>query len=100
MIPVGYMYKKVVIKPEWLQVTNTVDVYSLSNCISHGFADYINYWQHNGYWLFDSPAIIEALAAAENIDLSDTTLFYYEAYEYEYVEETDTWATFTPNHHS
>lgn len=96
MIPVGYMYKKVVIKPEWLQATNAVDVYSLSNCISHNFADYINYWEHNGYWLFDSPAIIEALAMAENIDLSDTTLFYYEAYEYEYVEETDTWATFTP----
>lgn len=49
MIPVGYMYKKVVIKPEWLQATNAVDVYSLSNCISHNFANYINYWQHNGY---------------------------------------------------
>lgn len=83
MIPVGYMYKKVVIKPDWLQAANIVDVHSLSNCISHNFADYINYWQHNGYWLFDSPAIIEALAMAENIDLSDTTLFYYEAYEYE-----------------
>ena len=56
MIPVGYMYKKIVIKPDWLKAANIVDVYSLSNCISHGFADYINYWQHNGYWLFDSPA--------------------------------------------
>lgn len=96
MIPIGYLCKKVAIRPEWLNPVSVADIYSLSNCISHDFANYINWWQHNGYWLFDSPVIIEALAMAENIDLTGTTLFYYEAYEYEYVEEIDTWVKFTP----
>lgn len=51
MIPIGYMAKHVVKKPDWLQTNQVEDIYSVSNCISDDFADYINYWQHNGYWL-------------------------------------------------
>ena len=97
MIPAGYMYKKVEAKPDWLEAEKVVDVYSLSNCVSDDFADYINYWKHNGYWLFDSPAIIEEIAANENIDLSGTTLFYYEVYEYEFDEEKEEWLSFEPD---
>jgi hypothetical protein len=97
MIPVGYMYKRVAVRPDWLKVVDTVhDVYSLCNCISDDFADYINYWKHNGYWLFNSPEVIEEIATNENIDLSDTTLFYYEAYEYEFDEKSNKWTVFTP----
>lgn len=96
MIPVGFMYKKVAKRPDWLKAEAVTDIYSLSHCVSDDFADYINYWKHNGYWLFDSPQIIEEIAKNEGISLSGMTLFYYEAYEYEFDEESKAWAGFTP----
>lgn len=96
MIPVGYLSKRVAARPDWLQAPTVVDIYSLSGCISADFADYINYWKHNGYWLFDSPDAISELAATDGIDLSGTTLFYYETYEYEFDEDTQAWSAFAP----
>jgi hypothetical protein len=90
------MYKKVAIRPEWLKAGDMLDVYSLSNCISENFADYTNYWKHNGYWLFDSPVVLEELAANEGIDLSDSRLFYYEAYQLEFDEDSSEWTSFSP----
>lgn len=98
MIPVGCMYKRVVTRPDWLKKAETIfDVYSLSNCISRNFADYINYWKHNGYWLFNSPEVMEDIAKNEGIDLSEAVLFYYEAYEYEFNEDAKQWSAFTPD---
>jgi len=90
------MYKKVAFRPDWLKAEAVLDVYSISNCISDAFADYINYWKHNGYWLFDTPAIIEEIAKSEGVDMSGTTLFYYEVYEYEFDEKLNGWSAFTP----
>ncbi len=90
------MYKRVETKPDWLKSDAVRDVYSLSNCISDDFADYINYWKHNGYWLFDSPRVIEELSESEGIDLSGATLFYYEAYEYEFNDIQNEWVTYAP----
>ena len=94
MTPIGYMYKTVAARSDWLKAPGVVDICSVSGCWSTDFADYINYWEHNGYWFFDAPRIIENLAKDENIDLSGMTLFYYEAYEYEFDENTGTWSTF------
>jgi hypothetical protein len=44
MIQVGYMAKRVVKRPDWLEANQVVDIYSVSNCNSKDFADYINYW--------------------------------------------------------
>jgi hypothetical protein len=59
-------------------------VYSVSGCVSEDFADYVNYWKHNGYWLFDSPEGIRTLARENSIELEGTSLFYYEAHEMEF----------------
>jgi hypothetical protein len=96
MIPVGYMAKRVATKPDWLRVDHVKDIYSVSNCISEDFADYINFWKHNGYWLFDSPNVIEELAAENNISLDGAKFFYYEVYEYQCYEDDPTWETFEP----
>jgi hypothetical protein len=96
MIPIGYMLKKVESKPDWLKAEAVQDIYSLSGCVSEDFADYINYWKHNGYWLFNSPQVIENLAKSESIDLTGTTLFYYEAYEYEFDEDGKKWSEYSP----
>ena len=75
MLPVGYLFKHVALRPEWIKASHVEDIYSLASCISDNFADYINYWRHNGYWLFDSPTIIEVLAENNGIDLTGCTPF-------------------------
>ena len=94
MIPAGYMAKYVARKPEWLQAPAVQDIYSVSNCVSQAFADYINFWKHNGYWLFDSPDIIRAVAREQSVLLEGTSLFYYEAYEEEFDDAT--WHPYAP----
>ena len=84
MIPIGYLAKRVVPKPEFLKASQVVDIFSVSNCVNDDFADYIGYWKHNGYWLFDSPEIMRSLAAEHAISLDGISVFYYEAYELEF----------------
>ncbi len=94
MRPIGYLYKKVAKRPTWLKVDQVDDVYALSGCISANFADYINYWKHNGFWLFNSPEVIETLAAEHSISLDGMKLFYYEAFEEEFDDELDQWVPY------
>jgi hypothetical protein len=58
------------------------------------FADYIRFWRHNGFWLFDSPEIIREVAKENAIDLTGTSLFYYEAHETEF--DGTQWRPFAP----
>jgi hypothetical protein len=95
MIPVGYLAKKTCKKPEGFRMAAVDDVYSVSGDVNEDFADYIDSWKHNGYWLFDSPEIISELAARKSVDLSDSLLFYYEAYEEEFTG--DLWRPFAPS---
>jgi hypothetical protein len=68
MIPAGFMAKRVVAMREWLPQVSSI--YSVSGCISTDFADYIQFWGHDGYWLFDSPEVIVDLARRNTIDLA------------------------------
>ena len=83
MIPAGYMAKRVQ-TPKGFHIDQVADVYSVSSCVNENFADYIEYWKHNGHWLFDSPEIIQAVARDNAIELKGTKLFYYEVYEKEF----------------
>ncbi|MFD2177705.1 hypothetical protein [Veronia pacifica] len=96
MIPVGYMYKTVHERPDWLKTEQVSDIYSVSSCVSEDFADWINYWEHNGYWFFNSPKDIEKLAIKNDIDLREMTLFYYTAYEYQWDEFERRWEKYQP----
>jgi len=95
MIPAGYMAKHVRERPDSLKAAQVTDIYSVSPCMSNNFAYYIILWKHNGYWLFDSPQIILAAARENSIDVTPTTLFYYEVYELEF--DGKSWNTFAPN---
>ena len=96
MIPVGYMAKRVVVRPDWIKAEGVADIYSVSGCVSKDFAAYINYWKHNGYWFFDSPQTIQKLAKQNAIDLTGTTLFYYEVYDLEFDDGEGQWVSFQP----
>lgn len=95
MTPAGYMAKRVMKRPESLNAHDADDIFSVSHCMSEDFADYINFWKHNGYWLFDAPQIIRQIADENSIDLKGTTLFYYEVYELQF-EEDNGWKSFAP----
>ena len=88
------MAKHIKLKPEWLRAPQVVDIRSLSCCISENFADYVSYWRHNGFWLFDSPEIIRSVAAENSISLVGAQFFYYEAYEMEL--DGNGWVPFSP----
>jgi hypothetical protein len=95
MIPAGYMAKRVEKRPDWLHTDQVVDIYSVSGCNSEDFApDYIDYWKHNGYWLFDSPEIIKNVAKENSIQLDGTSLFFYEVHELEF--DGKNWRRFAP----
>lgn len=97
LIAAGYMYKKIVAAPDWVEAAPGTHVYSLSACISDDFTDYIPYWRHNGYWLFNSPEALRSVAAETGIDTAGLSLLYYEVHEEEYDGEKRRWAPFTPN---
>ena len=72
MVPAGYMAKRVVARPDWLPAERVSSIYSVSGCVSETFADYINFWKHNGYWLFNSPeVIIEVEDAGPGLEPAD-----------------------------
>lgn len=96
MIPVGYLAKGVAQRPDWLNSPEVKDIYSVSNCVSHDFTDYIKFWRHNGYWFFNRPEIIQELARENGVDLRSSTFFYYEVYEYEFDGELKKWIPFEP----
>lgn len=96
MIPAGYLFKHIAGKPKNLKADHVQDIYSISSCISHDFADYIAWWAHNGFWFFDSPLIMEQLAEREGLDLGDATLFYYEAFGQEFDDAAHLWRDFSP----
>lgn len=93
MIPVGYMAKRVVERPEFLNAPGVADIYSVA-CLNEDFADYITYWKHNGYWFFDEPRIISDLARENEINLRGTKLFFYKVHEQEH--HADGWHSFGP----
>ena len=94
MIPAGYLAKRSCKKPPGFDLPEVEDVYSVGCCVNDDFADYTNFWKHNGLWFFDSPGIIESVARENSIPLEDTKLFYYEAHEMEFTGRE--WRRFVP----
>jgi hypothetical protein len=88
--------KRIAQRPDWLKAPEVKDIYSVSNCVSRNFMDYIKLWRHNGYWLFDTPQIIQDLLQENKIDLDNLTFFYYEVYEEEFDEKRKRWLRFEP----
>ena len=95
MIPLGYMAKRVSAGTAWLKTPQVSQVCSVSSCISEDFGKWIDAWKYNGHWFFDSPRLIAEVARERKIDLSDTTLFYYEGFAEEYDPESG-WTPYRP----
>jgi hypothetical protein len=98
MIPAGYLYKRVAERPPWIaKARHIAEIQSVSSCVSEDFADYVQHWQHNGFWLFDSPELMIAIALSKNVDFRPLTLFYYEIYPLEFEEAARSWSAVLPD---
>lgn len=97
MIPAGYMLKSVLTRPSWLKANRVVEILSVSPCISKDFADFIDYWRHNGYWLFNSPSAMKEIVALEGANRGEFKLFYYEVYNQQFDEQAMRWSSFEPD---
>jgi hypothetical protein len=92
VIPAGFNLKRVAPSPDWLAAPHVREICSASACISKDFAEFTPFWRHNDFWLFDSPAVIDALVAEHQIEVAGTRLLYFEAYEFEHIGDTpDDW---------
>lgn len=90
------MYKKLASRPDWVKASKVDDIYSVSKCISDDFCDWINFWQHNGYWFFDDLEIIRKIATDNRIDLASMKPFYYRVYPKQWDADSSKWFTFSP----
>lgn len=91
LIPAGYMAKRIAEGPLIAETLGLSEVWSVSECISKNFTNYIPYWKHNGYWLFNSPREIIEIAHAESLDPSELKLCYYRMFPWEFHESSRQW---------
>jgi hypothetical protein len=91
LIPAGYLLKRLALRPEWIKNPTVKDIYSVSGHGSADFADYINYWKHNGWWFFNRPDDMIEIMEREGMERSALTLFYYEVFEQQYNEREKQW---------
>lgn len=80
----------------WMTSKRVEKIFSVSACLSKDFCDWTDEWLHNGYWLFDDPALIQTIASARSIDLSTATWFYYEDFEEQFDPELG-WEAIAPD---
>lgn len=96
VIPVGYILRRVATTEPSMKLGPVVDIYSVSSCISKDFAEYIRYWRHNGYWLFNRPGDMDEILAKEDLNRDLFKLLYYELYEQQFDENAKQWSAVTP----
>jgi len=94
MIQAGYMYKKIVTRPEWLKCENVTKVYSVSGHTSSDFTNYVPFWKHNKYWFFNDPKDMDIIIHEQKLT-DEFELLFYELYEKEFDEEEQTWQEIT-----
>jgi hypothetical protein len=96
MVAGGYMYKLPIRQPDRFAGLGMSEIYSVSSCISPDFCNnWIEAWQHNGYWLFNSPEPMDNIAHGENIDLAPMTLFFYTLYCWQWRDDENHWQRFS-----
>ena len=95
MIQAGYMYKKIVTRPEWLKCQNVSKIYSVSGHASNDFTDYVPFWKHNQYWFFNAPEDMDSIVAEQKLT-DEFELLFYELHEKEFDEEEGIWQEIIP----
>jgi hypothetical protein len=75
---VGFLAKRVVRRPDWLDNPIVREICSVSECISEGAPDRIDSWTHNKLGLYDTPDLARKVIPAEQA--ASYELFSYRLY--------------------
>ena len=81
--PIGYFPKRTSKDVAWLETPGVEEICSVSAHMSKGPEDWINHWQHNAMWVFDSPDVawsVLPLALRNEFDL-----YFYRMYPVRFV---------------
>ncbi len=91
MLPAGYLLKRVVPPPGWLNAGSKYirDICSVSDCVNDNVVDVQEALQHNSFGVANSPESLWKLVEKVGADATGAKLFYYAAYEHEI--ESDGW---------
>jgi len=81
--PIGYFPKRTARRPHWLEAPGVAEVCSVSSCVSSGPDDWVQRWQHNALWVYDSPALAWSAVPRDARDEFD--LYAYRLYPVEWV---------------
>lgn len=80
MLAAGYLLKRVVPPPGWLDSgpNHIEDVSSVADCVNENVVDVQEVWQHNSFGLANTPETLKALAAEKGCGHqgSDSLLLY------------------------
>lgn len=81
MTPAGYLLKRIVPPPAWLDAPGVEEVCSVTACVNDDVVDVASAWRHNGYGLAND--VEELRASAADLDTAEADLFFYTAYSRE-----------------
>ena len=95
MVPAGYLAKRVWVPTPEFGCPRITAVYSVADCLSEPFGDYVPLFRHNGFRLFDTEAAVRAAAGELGASLDGTRMFYFEVHSEEW-DEDRAWAPFAP----
>ncbi|MFZ9089811.1 MAG: hypothetical protein ACO3FE_06940 [Planctomycetaceae bacterium] len=98
MIELGYMAKQIVSCAGWFRNPAVQQVVAVSSCISADFCDPGTTSQCNRWRCFNSPQIIQEVAAAAGISLDGISLLYYRAAELQFDRVSGKWSRYDTDH--
>jgi hypothetical protein len=86
MLPtlIGYFPKRTKKCPDWLKAAGVEEVCSVSSCVSDGPENWIDHWQHNAMWVFDTPEL--AWSVVPELTRNEFDLYAYRMFPVEFVE--------------
>ncbi|BDY04761.1 hypothetical protein F0521_18020 [Ferrimonas sp. YFM] len=96
MVPMGYMAKRIIAKPDWLKNANVKRLFSVSGCNSHNL---ICAEQDesllNGHWMLNRRAEADRALVVEADDDAQPQTFYYELYPEQWNDCLGEWEAFS-----
>lgn len=84
-ILIGYFLKRTKQHPDWLKTAGVEEVCSVSTCISEAPDGWIDQWQHNEMWIYDTPQMACTVVPKSAQDEFD--LYAYQMFPVEFVRE-------------
>lgn len=96
MVPMGYMAKRIIAKPDWLKNANVKTLFSVSGCNSHNLiCTEEDESLLNGYWMLNCRCDADRVLELGAEDDGQPQTFYYELYPEQWNDSLGKWESFS-----